>query len=336
MTTTAEEYREPEEVQEKPGEGTPEQVFDPLSEDKKQRMHTTSGVGNGSDQPMPEYKINPTMDPGQTPGAESIPAGQAETEEEIPPYNDMKKAEEKMTPQQRQENAEMTAEMALEAYGGAWKFVGGLSTKIRKKEIRKLSEQGVNMDQPVDYNGQRLALSGSIEVYNEICEKKCEQFDLDEKTKEKIRPIIAAELAKRGWVLSPMMYVALVLAVDARKKITIIQQAREQKQEMIDAILTSSKMYANAGRPSMDQMHTATSPVPEQAAPPAPETPASFAVQESAAVVSMHAGSPNERATNVFNAINAEKRRGYERRGKKTVVKPGSRKRRTPKRNKGA
>lgn len=315
-----ENYQEPEERinPTEPIDTTiPTEEFDPLEGEKKTRMHTTSGVGAGSSQPMPEYTVTPDLGAEPTDNGNGANQQQqswgngGEQEQEIPEYDQIKDQDKNMTPKETMENAEMTADMGLDALGEGLKWIGNQIMPIKQRTQKKIYREGVDPEMPLQYGQTQITTQQAFNIHNESCHRVAETFPLPEKTKAKIRPIIARELAKRGMVMSPILYVGIVLGQHFVKCGKLIVDEVKKKGDLIDAIKETGKYYKNYTAAHMS--------IPKQPEP----TPTVEPVQEEHVILP-----PEERTANKFNQIQNNNRR-HRKAGVKSVRKPSKKRKPT-------
>lgn len=229
---------------------TPKVEKDPLTEeDTIERPHTKI-PGAAGNQPMPEFKINPSL-VSEQPGPEGPQPGGAPEDEEIPPYDEIKKQQQNMTPEQEKEAAMFTANFLLDGYGDVWKELGNLVMPISERRVKNLVKEGaLVLEMPINYNGKIISAEQLIGLFNNESYNK---LGLDQKTKDKIAPIIAEELARRGMVMSPMMYVIVVLVKHGVSQIKIIMKCLKKKDEFINSLKETSEIFKQYGRPDITQ-----------------------------------------------------------------------------------
>ncbi len=205
-------YREPEEKETNTaGSETIPEMKDPLADDVTKRPQS-SGGGGGS-QPMPEFHINPNpeMEAGE------IPGGEEDDGPEIPPYDEMKKQQENMTPEQEKEDARFTADFLLDTYGEGWKMLGNWIMPVSESTVKKLQkEHGLSLNMPIQYGAVVITTGQAIGIFNEASYDK---LGLDQKTKDMstiIEPVIMIVIAAGvGFfavaMISPMYSLANVI-----------------------------------------------------------------------------------------------------------------------------
>lgn len=244
------------------------EMRDPLDDDKINRGHTNTGLGKGSDQPMPEYTINPNISPDATPQPNGGDPGMAGGEEEMPPYEDLKAQQEKMTPAEERENAEQTAEFLLEMYSELWRRGGNWATQIGEKRMKKMDREAEGiLDMQIIYGATTRSVRSVFEEFDEAAHNKIE--GLSEKEKNILRPIIASELAKRGAVMTPLMYAGIILLKHAYRQLPVIRKLLDQRNYLVEGVKATYELLKRNGG---HYPHTPTSAAPPQpAADPKPQ-----------------------------------------------------------------
>lgn len=218
----------------------PDETYDPLiSEDTIKRGHTNQTAGTGSNRPMAEAIVDPNIKLPAQEGSEGVTGGDQYTggmppDQSIPSYEDLKKEEEKMTDADRKDNALMTADLALDAYDGGWKMIGNWLMPISDNKIKKMVSEGrIALETPVAWENGHITMGQAIQMHNADSRDK---LGLDDETKNKIRGIIANELSKRGMVMTPMMYVAVVLIRHTGLQIQVLAKHRDNTDRLIAAL----------------------------------------------------------------------------------------------------
>lgn len=300
-----EHYQEPEErlnSAEPIDTEIPTEEFDPMDEEKKQRAQSQSGVGQGSSQPMPEYNVKPD-NTGGAPDANGEADGGGKPgnaeEEEIEDYEELKKKQEAMTPQQIQDDARMTAEVGLDLLGWGLQELGNATMPVKIKTQKKIYKEGVDPNMPINLGDAKIPVQQAFDIHNDSCTAAIETFPFPQKVKDKVIPIIANELAKRGLVMSPILYAAGLLGKHLVKVSGAILEGVKLKGDLITAIRETGEHYKNSRYAPQHTTHQAQVPIAET---PAEEMPVQEPIQEMA--------TPEVRVKSQFDAIQKTNRAG--------------------------
>lgn len=266
------------------GDTAPAEVIDPLlTEPKIERDHTSGPIPGGSNRPQPEFT------PSFSNEEEKPPSNQPSEEGEQPQYPDYEDiaADENLPPEQAKENADMTADMVLEMYGGVKRRIGNWLLPISEKKLARMQEEGdIDLSMMVNYGGKPTPAINIISAYNTAAH---DRFGLREEYVKRAKPIIADELLKRGWVMSRLQYLGYITFLDVSKDVEIGIQLKAQGNEILEALKETTAAWREHGGYT-EQTATTTGQQQQQTEvhhPPPANTPAAR-VEDTFAEIQSH------------------------------------------------
>lgn len=160
-----------------------------------------------------------------------------------------------MTPKEEKEALKMSVETAIYIYGKAKMFIGEFfvtsSAKMRSMERAKK----IKLDWAVDYDeatNQPFTFREFILETNKKIIKACETSD---EFKKKIQPVLEAEFAKRGWVLSYQQNLMFMVGQDLFETAQKLFMIHKGMNDAIKRIQAEVKEFQADGGISSRQMY---------------------------------------------------------------------------------
>ena len=119
-----------------------------------------------------------------------------------------------MTTKERKDNLDMTVNSALEAYTKGKEWLGGWLTISDSKLIKRQNAGKTPPDWAVLYDSgtkEVMTLRQYVTYGNKMIVEACKT---DEAFKQKVRPILMAELDRRNWIISPQQNGLIMFGTD--------------------------------------------------------------------------------------------------------------------------